>query len=81
MLLRDIQIPKMGMSTSDVDVVSLLVSVGDRVQPTSPIMEIESEKATFTIEADVAGTVSEILVSVGQVVEVGAVVCRIEADG
>lgn len=77
---RDVMIPKMGMGSSDVDVIALLVAVGDRVQESSPLIEIESEKASFIVESEVAGTVAEILVAVGDVVEIGAVVCRIQAD-
>jgi pyruvate/2-oxoglutarate dehydrogenase complex dihydrolipoamide acyltransferase (E2) component len=78
---RDVLVPKMGMGSSDVDVIAVLVEVGDAVEAAAPLVEIESEKATFVIEADIAGKVTEILVAVGDIIEVGSVVCRIEADG
>ena len=76
----NVQIPKMGMSTVEVDVLRVLVAKGQRVEPGDLLVEIESEKATFEVEAGVAGTVSEILVSAGQECEVGDVVVRI-AEG
>ena len=76
----DIIIPKMGMSTVDVDVVAWHVAEGDRVEVGSPLADIESEKASTTIESHVAGVVAEICVTAGQISEVGSILCRI-AEG
>lgn len=81
MATHDVRVPKMGMGSTEVDVIALLVGVGDAVVSSTPLVEIESEKASFIVEAELAGTVAEILVAVGDVIETGAVVCRIEADG
>ncbi len=78
--MTDIHIPKMGMSTVEVDVGAVLVSVGDRVSAKTPIVEVESEKVTFAIEAGAAGVVAEILVSQGDVCNVGDVVARIREE-
>jgi len=40
---------------------------------------VESEKATFEVEAGHAGTIREVLVEVGDPANVGDVVARIEA--
>ena len=74
----EMKIPKMGMSTVEVDVMKWHVAVGDKVQPGQLLVEIESEKATMEMESEVAGTVAEILVQAGDVTEVGTVVCRID---
>jgi pyruvate/2-oxoglutarate dehydrogenase complex dihydrolipoamide acyltransferase (E2) component len=74
----DVHIPKMGMSTVEVEVVSVLVSVGDAVTVGEELIEVEGDKATFAIEAEVAGTVAEILVTQGDEREVGDVVARID---
>ena len=52
--------------------------MGDKVQAGQVLVEIESEKATMEMEAEVSGTVTEILVSEGDITTVGTVVCRIE---
>jgi pyruvate/2-oxoglutarate dehydrogenase complex dihydrolipoamide acyltransferase (E2) component len=78
--MTDVHIPKMGMSTVEVEILSVMVAVGDRVGETDSVVEVEGDKATFEVEAGVAGTVSEILVSAGQECEVGDVVVRI-AEG
>ncbi len=74
----DMKIPKMGMSTVEVDVIKWHVAAGDKVKAGQVLVEIESEKATMEMEAEVSGTVIEILVPDGEVTKVGTIVCRIE---
>jgi pyruvate/2-oxoglutarate dehydrogenase complex dihydrolipoamide acyltransferase (E2) component len=76
--MTDMKIPKMGMSTVEVDVIKWHVAVGDKVQAGQVLVEIESEKATMEMEAEVSGTITEILVPEGDITTVGTVVCRIE---
>jgi pyruvate/2-oxoglutarate dehydrogenase complex dihydrolipoamide acyltransferase (E2) component len=78
--MRDVHIPKMGMSTVEVDVLRVLVREGQHIEPGDVVVEIESEKANYEIEADVGGVVAEVLVSEGDVREVGDVVVRIDED-
>ena len=74
----DVHVPKMGMSTVEVDIMSIHVTVGQEVAPDQPLVEIESEKATFEVTAGCAGIVREILVREGDVCEVGHVLMRVE---
>jgi pyruvate/2-oxoglutarate dehydrogenase complex dihydrolipoamide acyltransferase (E2) component len=74
----DVRIPKLGMSTVEVDVVAVRVAVGDVVEPSTILVEVESEKANFEIEAGHAGVVRELLVAEGDGRNVGDVVARIE---
>jgi len=74
----DVQIPKMGMSTVEVDVIRVHVAPGQRVAKGDVVVEIESEKANYEIEADADGTIVEVLVSEGEEAKVGDVVVRIE---
>ncbi|MBA2358961.1 MAG: biotin/lipoyl-binding protein [Actinobacteria bacterium] len=74
----DVQIPKLGMSTVEVDIVQVHVSPGQVVAGSEIVVEIESEKANYEVEAGTAGTVREVLVKEGDVVNVGDVVVRIE---
>lgn len=78
--MTDVHIPKMGMSTVEVEILAVMVAVGDTVAAGDSVVEVEGDKATFEVEAGVAGTVAEILVSEGQECAVGDVVARIE-DG
>jgi pyruvate/2-oxoglutarate dehydrogenase complex dihydrolipoamide acyltransferase (E2) component len=78
MTLHEIRIPKLGMETTDCEVKSWRVAVGDRVAPGQELLEVETEKADVVIEAEVAGVVRDIDAAVGERVDVGAVVGTIE---
>lgn len=80
MAVVDVVIPKMGMSTEEVDLTKWLVAVGDRVEAGTPLCEVESEKTTIAIEAEQAGVVSEIVIGADTPTEVGAVICRIDTN-
>jgi pyruvate/2-oxoglutarate dehydrogenase complex dihydrolipoamide acyltransferase (E2) component len=74
----DVRIPKGGMSTVEVDVVAVHVTPGDTVARGAVLVEVESEKATFEVECGEAGIVREVLVQVGDVMNVGDVVARLD---
>ncbi|MEZ6053391.1 MAG: thiamine pyrophosphate-dependent enzyme [Planctomycetaceae bacterium] len=70
-----------GPSDEIVDVVAILVAVGDRVEPGQTVAEIEATKSIVEITATVSGTVTEVLAVEGDQREVGAPLLRIEIDG
>lgn len=76
--MHKVMIPKMGMSTVEVDLTQWFVKVGDIVEVGDELAEVESEKANFTIESEVAGRIVEINVALNDTVDVGAVICLIE---
>ena len=76
--MTDVVIPKLGMSTVEVEVVEVHVAVGDEVEASTVMIEVESEKATVAVEAGSRGTVRELLVAAGDEVSVGDVVARLE---
>ena len=76
--MTDVRIPKMGMSTVEVDIIRVHVSPGQRVTASDIVVEIESEKANYEIEAEADGRIAEVLVSEGEEAKVGDVVVRIE---
>lgn len=74
----DVHIPKMGMSTVEVDIVAVHVTPGDRVEPRTIVVEVQSEKANFEVEAGHTGVIKEVLVNEGDEANVGDVVVRLE---
>lgn len=72
--------PKVGMSTIEVEIGSVEVVVGERVEPNSVIISAEADKVDFDIEAGASGIVSEVLVARGDVVPVGSVVALINDE-
>ncbi len=67
--MAEVRIPKVGMSTLDVEVTEILVKVGQTVA---------ADKIDLDIEALVAGTVTEILVEEGDVIDVGQIFAHID---
>ena len=76
----EIKIPTVGESISEVTISEWTKQNGDQVEMDEVIAELESDKATFELTAEQAGTL-QILAEAGETVEVGAVVCKIETNG
>ena len=75
----EIKIPPVGESISEVTIAQWTVSDGDYVERDQVICELESDKATFELNAEEAGTI-KILVEEGSDVEIGTVVCSIDTS-
>ena len=76
----EIKVPPVGESITEVTLASWLKKDGDAVQMDEVIAELESDKATFELTAEKAGTLKTIAKE-GDVLPIGAVVCTIEAGG
>ena len=76
----EIKIPAVGESISEVTIAEWVKKDGEAVEMDEVIAELESDKATFELTAEQAGTL-QIVVEAGETVEVGAVVCKIETNG
>lgn len=72
----EMKIPAVAESINEVTIGSISVKSGDVVKQEDLILEIESDKATFELRAEVGGKI-ELLVEQGQTVAVGSVVCKI----
>lgn len=77
----EIKLPEVGENIEKATVVRVLVQKGDTVKKEQPLLEIETDKATVEVPAEVAGVVAEVLVREGEEVEIGATIFKIEAAG
>lgn len=68
-----VTVPDIG-DFSDVPVVSILVSPGDKVSAEDPLIELESDKATMEVPSPAEGTVLGIAVKEGDNVSEGSVI-------
>src|ERR1700709_598115 len=75
-----IKVPPVGESITEVTLASWLKKDGDAVQMDEVIAELESDKATFELTAEKAGTLKTIAKE-GDVLPIGAPVCTIEEGG
>jgi len=73
----DILVPDIGDFT-DVPVIEILVSPGDRVTAEDPLITLESDKATMDVPAPASGTVIALKVAVGDSVSEGALIMTLE---
>jgi len=76
----EIKVPAVGESITEVTLSRWIKKDGDAVAMDEAIAELESDKATFELTAEKAGTLKT-LAKEGDVLPIGAVVCTIEGTG
>ncbi len=75
----EIKVPALGESVTEATVAKWLVKAGDAVAIDQPLCELETDKVTVEVNATVAGSIVELAVAEGATVQVGGVLCHIEA--
>src|SRR6478752_1587946 len=75
----EVRVPDLG-DFKDIPVVEVMVKPGDRVEPETPLVALESEKATMDVPSPAAGVVKEVRMKKGDRVSQGAVVVVLEVD-
>jgi dihydrolipoamide dehydrogenase len=73
----DIQIPDIG-DFDTVDVIEVLVAVGDTVKAEQSLITVESDKSSMEIPSSQAGVVKSLAVKIGDKVKQGSVIMQIE---
>ena len=69
--LETVQVPDIG-DVADVEVIEVLVSVGDSVAKEDSLVTVESDKASMEIPSPVAGVITSLLVKTGDRVSEGS---------
>ncbi len=75
----EVLVPDIG-NFDTVDVIEVLVNVGDTIEQEQALITLESDKASMDIPSSQAGVVKEIKVAVGDQVKQGSVILMVEAD-
>src|SRR5450830_806520 len=78
--VQDILVPDIG-DFAEVEVIELLVKVGDTVKVEQSLLTVESDKASMEIPSSHAGVIKELKVKIGDKVAKGSLVAVIEASG
>ncbi len=76
-----IVVPALGESVTEATIAKWLKSVGDTVEVDEPIVELETDKVNLEVPSPVSGTIGDIKHKDGEVVEVGAILGSIQANG
>lgn len=80
MTIENILVPDLG-DASDVEVIELLVAVGDTVAEEDSLLVLESDKAAMEIPAPKAGVIKTVEVNLGDKVSSGSLIVTLEVEG
>jgi dihydrolipoamide dehydrogenase len=73
----EITLPDIG-DFEQVDIIEILVAVGDKIEAEDSILTLESDKATMDIPSPYAGVVKELHVNVGDKISMGGKILKLE---
>ena len=76
-MILEMKVPSPGESITEVEIAEWLVQDGDYVEKDQAIAEVDSDKATLELPAEVSGTIT-LKAEEGDAVAVGSVVCLID---
>ncbi len=76
-MIIEMKVPSPGESITEVEIASWLVKDGDYVEKDQPIAEVDSDKATLELPAEVSGKIM-LKANEGDTIKVGQVVCLID---
>src|SRR6185437_12747817 len=76
---KNIIVPDIG-GASDVEVIEVLVKAGDHIKVDTPLITLESDKATMDVPSSDEGIVKEVNVKVGDKISSGSTILVLETD-
>ena len=79
-MILEMKVPSPGESITEVEIAQWLVKDGDYVEKDQAVAEVDSDKATLELPAEVSGTII-LKAEEGDAVNVGEVVCTIDTEG
>jgi pyruvate dehydrogenase E2 component (dihydrolipoamide acetyltransferase) len=80
-MAKAFKLPDLGEGIHEGEILSVRVSVGDKVSEGDIILEVETDKAAVEIPSPYTGVIEEILVKAGDTVKVGDVMMTFRAEG
>ena len=75
----EVVVPDIG-EDGEVDVIDVLIAVGDEIQEEDGLITLETDKATMDVPSSHAGIVKEVLVATGDKVKQGSLVIKLETN-
>jgi pyruvate dehydrogenase E2 component (dihydrolipoyllysine-residue acetyltransferase) len=80
-MASDVTMPRLSDSMEEGTVLKWLIDEGGEVKRGEPLVEIETDKANMTYDADTDGVLIEIVAQEGDTLEIGEVIARIGEAG
>nr|WP_026287246.1 dihydrolipoamide acetyltransferase family protein [Gracilibacillus lacisalsi] len=81
MTVLRINMPQLGESVTEGTVSNWLVQVGDYVEKYDAIAEVMTDKVNAEVPSSYSGVIKELIAEEGETIEVGQLMCYIEAEG
>lgn len=78
-VIEDVVIPDLG-ADKDVDVIDVMVNVGDSVEFEDGLITLETEKASMDVPAPVGGEIVELMIKAGDKANTGDLIARIKKN-
>ncbi len=75
----EVAVPDIG-EDGEVDVIDVLVAVGDVIEAEDGLITLETDKATMDVPSPHAGTVKEVFINTGDKVKQGSIVIKLETS-
>ncbi|HET7507855.1 MAG TPA: dihydrolipoamide acetyltransferase family protein, partial [Solirubrobacterales bacterium] len=79
--MSEVVMPRLSDSMEEGTILTWLKQVGDEIAVGDELVEIETDKANMAYEADVSGTLQEILAQEGETLPIGTPIARIGENG
>ena len=77
-MVQNISVPDIGDFDS-VEIIEILVKVGDLINKDDPIVTLESDKSSVEVPSPIAGKVSELNIKIGDKVSKGSLLAKLES--
>ena len=78
-MTQNISVPDIG-DFDTVEIIEVLVKVGDKINKDDPIVTLESDKSSVEVPSPVAGKITELNIKVGDKVSKGSLLAKLEND-
>src|ERR671929_843990 len=80
-MVTELKVPNLGMDMEEADIIRWLVREGDEVEKGDPVLEIDTDKTSYEIEASANGIIRNLRGEEGETLPVGATLAYIAATG
>ncbi len=78
-MINEFKLPELGENIESAQVTKILVKTGDKIIKDQSVLEIETDKASVEVPAELEGVVKEVFIKEGEKVKVGSVVFTFES--
>jgi len=80
-MIKEVKLPEVSDNVETGDVIKVLVAVGDKINIDQPVIELETDKASFEVPSTESGIVKEVNVKQGDIIRIGTVILKVETNG